>query len=99
MTIGTLLSPLLGGVIYKGCGYYAVFGLAFELVGVDVALRFTMLERKELREKSDAEDGVLQQSSMTASCDELAKGLMWVTRNQPLLKRSQRAAKFDAQSW
>lgn len=46
MTFGTLSGPLLGGVVYGHGGYYAVFGLSFGLIGVDIILRFVMIERK-----------------------------------------------------
>ncbi|PYI27909.1 MFS general substrate transporter [Aspergillus indologenus CBS 114.80] len=46
MTLGIMGGPLLGGVIYGRGGYYAVFGLAFALVGVDIVLRLVMIEKK-----------------------------------------------------
>ncbi|PWY68410.1 MFS transporter [Aspergillus heteromorphus CBS 117.55] len=46
MTLGIMGGPLLGGVIYARGGYYAVFALAFALIGVDIVLRFVMIEKK-----------------------------------------------------
>lgn len=46
ITFGTLTGPLLGGVVYGNGGYYAVFGLSFGLIAVDIVLRFVMIERK-----------------------------------------------------
>lgn len=46
ITFGTLCGPLLGGVIYGKGGYYAVFGLSFGLIGIDIVLRFLLIERK-----------------------------------------------------
>ncbi|RAL15771.1 MFS transporter [Aspergillus homomorphus CBS 101889] len=46
MTIGTVTGPLLGGVLYGNGGYYAVFGLAFGIIALDVILRLVMIERK-----------------------------------------------------
>ncbi|GKZ32627.1 hypothetical protein AbraIFM66950_002152 [Aspergillus brasiliensis] len=46
MTFGIMGGPLLGGVIYARGGYYAVFALAFALVGVDIVLRLIMIEKK-----------------------------------------------------
>ncbi|KAF7590641.1 hypothetical protein BBP40_002589 [Aspergillus hancockii] len=46
MTLGMMGGPLLGGVIYEHGGYYAVFGLAFALVGVDIVFRIVMIEKK-----------------------------------------------------
>ncbi|PYI11535.1 MFS transporter [Aspergillus sclerotiicarbonarius CBS 121057] len=46
MTIGIMGGPLIGGVVYARGGYYAVFALAFALVGVDIVLRLIMIEKK-----------------------------------------------------
>ncbi|KAK1138693.1 hypothetical protein N8T08_002084 [Aspergillus melleus] len=46
MTMGIMGGPLLGGVIYEHGGYYAVFGLAFGLVGLDIVFRLVMIEKK-----------------------------------------------------
>ncbi|RAL13504.1 MFS transporter [Aspergillus homomorphus CBS 101889] len=46
MTLGIMGGPLLGGIIYGRGGYYAVFGLAFGLVGFDIVLRLVMIEKK-----------------------------------------------------
>ncbi|KAI9039555.1 MFS transporter [Aspergillus affinis] len=46
MTLGIMGGPLLGGVIYEHGGYYAVFGLAFGLVGLDIVFRLVMIEKK-----------------------------------------------------
>ena len=44
---GSTLGPFAGGVIYDVAGHYAVFGLAFAILGIDLALRFTMVDRKD----------------------------------------------------
>lgn len=46
LTFGMLTGPLLGGVLYGKGGYYAVFGLSFGLIGVDIFFRLVMIERK-----------------------------------------------------
>ncbi|KGO76372.1 Major facilitator superfamily domain, general substrate transporter [Penicillium italicum] len=46
ISLGTLAGPLLGGVVYEGGGYYAVFGLAFGLIAIDVILRLVLIERR-----------------------------------------------------
>ena len=46
MSIGPIVGPLLGGVIYAHGGYYGVFGLMFAMLGVDTLLRLVMIERK-----------------------------------------------------
>ncbi|OJJ36323.1 hypothetical protein ASPWEDRAFT_37896 [Aspergillus wentii DTO 134E9] len=45
-TIGVCAGPLLGGVLYERCGYYAPFGLAFGLITLDIVLRLALIERK-----------------------------------------------------
>ena len=46
MNGGTLLGPLLGGVVYDKGGYYAVFAMAFALLGLDIMLRLVLIEKK-----------------------------------------------------
>ncbi|KAF2853652.1 MFS transporter-like protein [Plenodomus tracheiphilus IPT5] len=46
MSLGLLLSPLLGGVVYDHAGYHAVFGMAYALIGVDIILRLLLVEKK-----------------------------------------------------
>ncbi|RHZ63668.1 hypothetical protein CDV55_106222 [Aspergillus turcosus] len=47
ITLGTMTGPLLGGVIYENGGYYAVFGLAFGIIGLDIVLRLVLIEKKD----------------------------------------------------
>jgi MFS family permease len=46
MSMGMLLGPVLGGILYDKKGYYAAFGLAFALVGMDLVLRVILVEKK-----------------------------------------------------
>lgn len=46
MSIGLILGPVLGGIIYDRRGYYAAFGLAFAFIGVDFLLRVILVEKK-----------------------------------------------------
>jgi MFS family permease len=41
-----LSAPLLGGIVFERAGYYSVWAMAFGLIGLDVALRLVMVERK-----------------------------------------------------
>jgi MFS family permease len=45
-SIGILVGPLLGGVVYASSGYYAVFYMAFGLIALDIVLRFSFIEKK-----------------------------------------------------
>lgn len=46
MSVGILLAPLLGGVVYNKAGYYAVYYMAFGLIGLDIILRLSLIEKK-----------------------------------------------------
>ncbi|CAG8903359.1 unnamed protein product [Penicillium egyptiacum] len=46
ISVGTLAGPLLGGVVYEDGGYYAVFGLAFAFIAIDIILRLLLIERR-----------------------------------------------------
>ncbi|KAI1615883.1 MFS transporter [Exophiala viscosa] len=45
-SLGVLVAPLIGGVVYKRVGYYAVFGVTFAVIAVDVVLRLALIEKK-----------------------------------------------------
>ena len=55
MSIGPICGPLLGGVIYGHGGYYAVFGLMFAMLGVDLVLRLSMVEKRAAKKWLEAE--------------------------------------------
>lgn len=46
LSLATLVSPLLGGIVFAKAGYYAVFAMAFSLIVLDIFLRVTMVEKK-----------------------------------------------------
>ncbi|KAH8728352.1 MFS transporter-like protein [Phaeosphaeriaceae sp. PMI808] len=46
MTIGILIAPLLGGVVFDRAGYTAVYGMAYALIGFDIILRLLLIEKK-----------------------------------------------------
>lgn len=59
--IGVAAGPLLGGVVYARGGYYAVFAMAFALLGVDIILRFLLIEKKFVRVwESDSVSAVVE---------------------------------------
>lgn len=45
-TFGVISGPLLGGIVYEHAGYDAIVGLMVGLVGVDIALRVIMIEKR-----------------------------------------------------
>ncbi|KAJ4407716.1 hypothetical protein N0V91_003686 [Didymella pomorum] len=46
MSLGILIAPLLGGVVFDQAGYDAVFGMAYGLIGLDIILRLLLVEKK-----------------------------------------------------
>lgn len=46
ISVGNLVSPLLGGVLYKKAGYPGVFGIAFAVLAVDFIMRLLVIEKK-----------------------------------------------------
>ncbi|GAD94758.1 MFS transporter [Paecilomyces variotii No. 5] len=51
---GTMVGPLIGGIVYQHGGYYAVFAVAFALIAVDIILRLVMIEKKDAQKWLDA---------------------------------------------
>ncbi|CAG9944588.1 unnamed protein product [Clonostachys rosea f. rosea IK726] len=48
-SLGVLLAPLLGGLVYEHGGYYSVFAMCFGILAVDIALRIAIIEVKEAK--------------------------------------------------
>jgi MFS family permease len=46
MSLGILIAPLLGGVVFDHAGYNAVFGMTYALIGLDIVLRLLLVEKK-----------------------------------------------------
>lgn len=46
MSVGLLVAPLLGGIVFDRAGYDAVFAMAYALVGIDIVLRLLLVEKK-----------------------------------------------------
>lgn len=46
MTMGILVAPLLGGVVFDHAGYDAVFGMSYALIGIDIVMRLLLVEKK-----------------------------------------------------
>ncbi|KAL8941385.1 MAG: hypothetical protein Q9216_002263 [Gyalolechia sp. 2 TL-2023] len=49
-TASTIVSPVLGGVVFDRAGYRAVFAMVFALAAVDSVLRFGMIEKRIARQ-------------------------------------------------
>ena len=50
MTWGALIAPMLGGIIYKRAGYYAIFIAMLGVITFDFILRAVMIEKKAARD-------------------------------------------------
>lgn len=46
LSLAILAAPLLGGVVYDRGGFYAVFGMCFALIALDVFLRLFVIEHR-----------------------------------------------------
>ena len=46
MSMGMLISPLLGGIVYDKAGYNSVFGMCYALIGLDIVFRLLLVEKK-----------------------------------------------------
>jgi MFS family permease len=55
MSVGVLLAPLIGGVVYAKSGYLAVYYIGFALVALDILLRLLLIEKKIARQWGTAE--------------------------------------------
>lgn len=64
MSLGLLVSPAIGGAVFAGAGYYAVYYVAFGCLALDIVMRLILIEKKVARqwideeEEHDPEEGV-----------------------------------------
>ncbi len=56
MSLGIMVSPLLGGVVYDAAGYYAVYYMCFGVLALDIFLRLIMVEKKIAKQWGDVVD-------------------------------------------
>ena len=45
-SIGLVISPVLGGLVYSRAGYFAVFAVILSIIAVDIVLRLVAIEKK-----------------------------------------------------
>ncbi|GAM90209.1 hypothetical protein ANO11243_082500 [Dothideomycetidae sp. 11243] len=55
ISVGNLLAPLLGGVLYSKTGFAGVFGLGFAILAIDFIMRVLVIEKK-VAKRYDAKD-------------------------------------------
>ncbi|ROV92784.1 hypothetical protein VMCG_09040 [Cytospora schulzeri] len=56
MSLGLLVSPAIGGAVFAGAGYYAVYYVAFGCLGLDIIMRLVLIEKKVARQWLDEEE-------------------------------------------
>lgn len=56
MSMGLLVSPVMGGAVYNHVGYYAVYYIAFGCIFLDVILRLILIEKKVARQWIDDDE-------------------------------------------
>ncbi|KAI9841946.1 MAG: hypothetical protein M1837_000266 [Sclerophora amabilis] len=55
ISIGELLAPVLGGVLYEKAGYGGVFGVGGAILGVDFIMRILVIEKKTAAKYEDVD--------------------------------------------
>ena len=62
--VGSLIAPVLGGILYKQAGYEGVFGIGAGILVVDFIMRFLVIEKKVAhRYDSSIKDPFLSEDS------------------------------------
>lgn len=56
MSVGIIVAPLVGGVVYQRSGYYAVYYVCFGLLALDIAMRLALVEKKIAAQWDDVMD-------------------------------------------
>ncbi|KAI9758717.1 MAG: hypothetical protein M4579_002892 [Chaenotheca gracillima] len=87
MTLGTLVAPTLGGVVYAKGGYYSVFAMAFGIIALDIFLRLVLIEKK-----AAAKWSMPNQGASYGTCPASQPGSPVDTRNE------EKAASLDEDS-
>ncbi|KAI3400417.1 hypothetical protein diail_3038 [Diaporthe ilicicola] len=74
ISVGNLLAPLLGGVLYEKTGYAGVFGIGLAVLAVDFIMRVLVIEKKVAKrystEDSNSVDDHEAMNSHNAGADE-----------------------------
>jgi MFS family permease len=78
LSMGTIFGPALGGLVYDLAGHFAVFGMAFAILLVDILLRLLMIERNVamqwLASSSGLQSGTTEVSTSRAREVSTSKG-------------------------
>ncbi|KAG5933685.1 hypothetical protein E4U53_000913 [Claviceps sorghi] len=66
LSLGTLSSPSLGGIVYGRGGYYEVWGMCFAMIAGDAILRLLIIEKKDAARWLQRSDSHMSQMSRTS---------------------------------
>jgi len=69
ISVGNLVSPLLGGVLYEKTGFAGVFGIAFAILFIDFFMRVLVIEKKVAKRYDDNDQNTANAES-TLSYDQ-----------------------------
>jgi MFS family permease len=72
-TAGFAIGPVLGGVLYKFGGWWAVFGTILGMISIDLCLRCTVIESGRLTEQEDLEISIAVESDLAGSSQHAAQ--------------------------
>jgi len=73
MSVGLLISPVIGGAVYANTGYYAVYYVAFAIILCNIVLRLVPIEKKVARQWLDPVRDGSDGNATTASPDTNAR--------------------------
>ncbi|KAG9235842.1 MFS transporter-like protein [Amylocarpus encephaloides] len=74
-SIGSLLGPLLGGIVYDHAGYYATFAMGFAIIGFDICLRLLMIEKSVAAQWSQSPGNEISESTQSSdNSDRISDG-------------------------
>ncbi|KAI2635811.1 MFS transporter-like protein [Hypomontagnella submonticulosa] len=66
ISVGELMAPVIGGILYEKTGYSGVFGVAAGVLGLDFLMRLAVVEKKTAAKSQDAsEDAQHDQENAT----------------------------------
>jgi len=70
ISVGELVSPILGGIVYEKAGSNAVFGMGFGLLVVDFLMRLVLIEKKVAARYGKEDDDQQEEEEDDEEADE-----------------------------
>lgn len=90
ISVGELVAPVLGGIIYDKAGNGAVFAMAFSLLGLDFIMRLFVIEKKIARKYGLEDNNKKPASAPSSQEDQDPESGNGAGENSPLLQRNSR---------